>query len=113
MSQPAPSEFHPGDTRDFYEVIAINDGAAATAGLITVTDTLPAGVTVNAEPGSTKGYAEVLGQTDTYSQFISCEQATIGSVVSVTCRSEQSVPVGRSIAVHITVKCPLKASLDR
>lgn len=48
----APTYFAPGDEVDYYEVLAVNDGAAPTDGsTITVADDLPAGVTPTAISG--------------------------------------------------------------
>jgi hypothetical protein len=104
ISQSAPSEFHPGDTADFYEVIALNDGAAETSGSITVTDTLPAGVILN----GVNAYTEFGGNQLTQSGPIEggCEEASLEEVVTVTCTSSQGLPVARSIVFHLTVSVP-------
>jgi hypothetical protein len=106
FSQQAPTDFHPGDTRDFYEVVAVNDGDVGTSGAepITVTDTLPAGVVVN----TTDAYAEVGGVQNTlYEPFTAgCEQASTEGTVTVTCTTESGVPVGRSIVVNLSVETP-------
>jgi uncharacterized repeat protein (TIGR01451 family) len=104
FSQQAPTEFHSGDTHDFYEIVAKNDGNAPTSEPITVTDTLPAGVVVNAE----SAYAEVLSLGDEENELFSggCERASSEGSVTVTCRTGSSVPVGRSIVVNINVGLP-------
>jgi hypothetical protein len=101
ISQAAPTAFHPGDSRDYYEVVAINDGGADTVGPITVTDTLPAGVVVNPTNGM-NAYAEVAGIQQTSSEPFQggCEQ----SGLTVTCRTNSVVPTGRSIVVNINVE---------
>jgi hypothetical protein len=101
ISQAAPAEFHPGDTSDFYEVFAVNDGAAATSGPITLTDTLPAGLTVN----GIDAYAEVPGGEVTVIS-IGCEQESVAALTTVACTTDEGVPVGRSLALHITVGVP-------
>jgi uncharacterized repeat protein (TIGR01451 family) len=44
--------FHAGDSADIYTILVANVGAGATNGLVTVTDTLPAGLTPTAASGS-------------------------------------------------------------
>jgi hypothetical protein len=104
ISQQAPTSFHPGDTRDFYEVVAVNDGGAETAGPITVTDTLPPGVIVD----KTVAYAEVASIQQTADEFFSssCEEGSSAGVVTVTCRTDTAVPVGRSVVVNINIEVP-------
>jgi hypothetical protein len=103
ITQAAPTDFHLGDSQDFYEVMAFNDGAADTSGEITLTDTLPEGVSVE----SVKAYAEFAGgNTVTEHEFIPCEEGTARSVVTVTCTASTIVPIGRSVVAHITVDVP-------
>jgi hypothetical protein len=104
LSQPAPSAFHPGDSRDYYEIIAVNDGGAATTEPITITDTLPVHVVVN----SVNAYAEIAGQNDTDTTDITsgCTQASYKGTITVTCTTGVSVPVGRSAVVNINVEVP-------
>jgi hypothetical protein len=109
LSQAAPTDFHPGDTRDFYEVVAVNDGGAPTSEPLTITDTLPAGVTVNA----VNAFAERLGVSNTAATEFSagCEQANAtAGMVTVTCTTGISVPVGRSVVVNINVEIPAGAA---
>ena len=101
LTQAAPSEFHPGDARDFYEVIAENDGGAATSGPITVTDSLPAGTVVD----TMSSYSEL--PTEARQPFNGgCQQVSVGSVVTVTCTTETAVPVGQSAVLNINVGVP-------
>jgi hypothetical protein len=102
ISQQAPREFHPGDTRDFYEVIAVNDGTATTSGPITITDTLPPGIVVNAKAA----FAEIPGIQEIENTGVGCEQAGNAGVVTVTCTTEAGVPVGRALVVNINVEVP-------
>jgi uncharacterized repeat protein (TIGR01451 family) len=112
ISQPAPSQFHPGDTSDFYEVIAFNDGAAATSAPITVTDTLPAGLTVN----EIVAHAELpQGRGNRDRIFDGCESTGDGALVAtatVTCtlptpqHPSASIPAGGTIVVTIYVSVP-------
>ncbi len=83
--QAAPTDFHPGDGNDFYEVIAVNDGGSVTTETATIVDTLPAGVVVNAEKG-------IVGPLVNGAQDGLCEQATNGSQVTVTCSVNAGVP---------------------
>ncbi len=107
-TQAAPTSFHPGDGSDFYEILAMNDGAAATEGSTTVSDTLPAGVTVTAA----KAFVEVVGVSDTSSHpfELGCGQTSEGVTVTVTCTAESSVPVGRAAVVKINIQIPPEAS---
>jgi hypothetical protein len=107
FSQQAPTEFHPGDTYDFYEIVAVNDGGTDTFGPITVTDTLPAGVTVDAE----NAVAEISGIQNNQFTVISagCTQASSEGVVTVTCRTTTNVPVGRAILVNLNIEVPVGA----
>ncbi len=107
ITQAAPTEFHPGDSSDFYEILAVNDGAADTSGPITVTDTLPAGVTFNVASGLAERHSS-FGNTAT--DEFACEQTSAGEVVTVTCTIETSVPVDRSVMVNINVSVPADAS---
>jgi hypothetical protein len=102
FSQQAPTAFHPGDTRDFYEIITINDGSAATSNLITVTVTMPKNVVVDAMHAYTAFAGGFPAQGG-------CEQASSEGIVIVTCKLEDSVPVGGSIVVNINVEVPAKA----
>jgi hypothetical protein len=106
FSQPAPAEFHPGDPRDVYEVLASNEGAADTAGPLTFTDTLPAGLAVT----GVTARAEVHGNNGASSWTAVGCLATSGITVTVTCTTEASVPIGRSLIVGINVSVPGAAS---
>ncbi len=110
LTQPQPTDFHPGDGADTYELFAVNDGAASTAGPITVTDVLPAGVTVNAVDASAEVAAGVEPHTEVVSFRSSCTQATAAEVVTVSCTTSESVPVGRSVLLAINVRVPAGAS---
>jgi uncharacterized repeat protein (TIGR01451 family) len=92
ISQPAPTDFHPGDSSDFYEVLAVNNGYASTEE-VTLTDTLPQGITVNAI--SSEGGA--------------CEQLTSEATVTVTCRFG-GASSGGLIVANINVSVPVDAS---
>ncbi len=108
LTQAAPTDFHPGDTSDFYEVVAVNDGGVGTTSEpITVTDTLPAGVVVN----SISAIAETGGVRNTASEFfnLGCEQAGNEGVVTVTCTTQSGVPSGRAVYVNINVQVPVGA----
>ncbi len=118
MIQAAPTDLHPGDNRDFYEIVAMNDGPTSTSGPITVTDTLPAGFTVNGTETAPNGFE--LNGMSAINEFVNsgfnrteeepftggCEQASQGAVVTVTCTTNASVPSGRGITVNINVTIP-------
>jgi uncharacterized repeat protein (TIGR01451 family) len=59
--------FHPGDAADTYTITVSNAGAAATAGMVTITDVLPAGLTPTAaDSGTINGWTlSHVGQTVT------------------------------------------------
>jgi hypothetical protein len=100
ITQAAPTYFHPGDTSDFYEIMAVNDGAAGTSGEIKVTDTLPAGVSVN------QVNVYLIGGTGILHPVGECEQTTQEATVTVTCTTSASVPLGTSLIVNINVSVP-------
>jgi hypothetical protein len=111
--QAAPTDFHPGDGNDFYEVIAVNDGGTPTTEPITVTATLPAGVRgVEVNEKEIHAFAEITGVQNTLTQeFTSpCTEATEEGVLTVTCTTLSAVPVGRSIVVNINVRVSESAS---
>ena len=116
--QAAPTDLHPGDNRDFYEIVAANDGPTPTSGPITVTDILPAGFTVNGTETAPNGFE--LNGMSAINEFVrvgftkteeepftgGCEQASQGEVVTVTCTTNTSVPSGRGMIVNINVNVP-------
>ncbi len=102
LDQAAPTDFQPGDTRDYYETVAFNDGGEATTGPITITDTLPPGVV----PDSITQY--IVGAKVT-SFTGPCTQANNEGTVTVTCTTELSVPVGGALLVNINVEVPAQA----
>jgi uncharacterized repeat protein (TIGR01451 family) len=56
--------FRQGDTGDTYTITVTNSGSAATSGTVTVTDTLPAGLTPTAPNGVVGGWScSISGQT--------------------------------------------------
>jgi uncharacterized repeat protein (TIGR01451 family) len=106
ITQAAPTYFHLGDTSDFYEIMAANDGAVDTSGAFKVTDTLPAGITVNAA----SGLAERHGLNPTATDEFGCEETSFEEMVTVTCTTGTNVPVGRSVVININVSVPANAS---
>lgn len=114
LSQAAPTQFHPGDSNDFYEIIAVNDGKRATAGPFTITDTLPKGVVVN----DIKMMRQPTIVEDIEPE---CTQTTSPeSVVTVTCTPKEGQPGeeepmilpgdGQSLIVNINVQIPAEAA---
>ncbi len=111
LSQAAPTDFHPGDTSDFYEVIAVNDGAASTTEPTTITDTLPPGVIVNKVVGPLSNGEPAGG---------SCTQAESNGSVTLTCTLPGAVPAQGAgstyqqesgvVSLTINVQVPLGTS---
>jgi hypothetical protein len=94
-----PTNFQSSDTDDAYTISLTNVGSQATSGTITVTDTLPPGITTSATPGDQAG------------NVFTCTPGAGQSVV--TCTSSQPVPalaqpwgvagVGTAIFVPVAV----------
>jgi Domain of unknown function DUF11 len=101
-SQPAPTYFHASDTTDFYEIVALNDGGAATTGEIKFEDTLPAGLVATSAEAS----AGLEGLEYGEAQEMTC--AITGD--KVACNTESSVPVNERVIVKIDVEVPANAS---
>jgi len=97
VSTAAPTNFAAGDESDYYELIAINDGAAPSDGsTITVTDSLPAAVT----PTAIGGEVGVEGHSFATVPMV-CTTAS-------SCESEAGtvVPQGNMVRVKITLAVP-------
>jgi uncharacterized repeat protein (TIGR01451 family) len=86
---PGPTVFTPGDTsgNDVYQILVTNLGGAATSGIFTVRDTLPAGLTPDPGPVQRR-----VG-------FETC--TTAGQ--TVTCTGTEQLPPGEFAAVDIPV----------
>ncbi len=107
ISQPAPTDFHPGDSGDLYEVIVVNDGGTASTGPVTVTDKLPRGVLLN----EAKAFVEEGEEVGVPSEFVSpCEQSSEEEQVTVTCTTEVEVGVGRQVILNLNVQVPGSAA---
>ena len=101
-----PTRFQPSDPRDQYTLLVENIGSKASSGseLITVTDTLPPGVTTSGEP--TRGGEGVAG--------LECPEAGPGMTV-VKCTFEVPIPaltqaskaIGIPVSVSPTAAGPL------
>src|SRR5262249_4279239 len=67
ISKARVGDFHAGDAAATYTIVASNVGGAATTGAVTLTDTLPAGLTPTAaDTGNINGWTvSVVGQTVT------------------------------------------------
>jgi uncharacterized repeat protein (TIGR01451 family) len=102
ISQPAPTYFHAGDTSDFYWVMALNDGGVPTTGKVTFKDTLPAGLVVTSVAASAGNEQTVW---PLHSEGMECT-ITGGSLQTVECTSEISVPVGDRVIARIDVEVP-------
>jgi uncharacterized repeat protein (TIGR01451 family) len=103
LTQAAPADFHPGDTNDIYEVVALNDGNAAASPNETITDVLPEGLTVTSVEG---------GGQFTFFDYVgfACESEIVGANPVVTCTDPEGAPAGASLAVKINVEVPADAS---
>ena len=99
--QPAPTYFHAGDSTDFYEVVAVNDGGAPTTGQITLIDTLPEGLLVTS--------ASSAADTQSFARFtsegMSCTVAG-ADPQTVECTTEGSLPIGSPLGAKIDVEVP-------
>lgn len=102
ISQPEPTYFHAGDTSDFYWIVAMNDGGAATTGKLTLKDTLPAGLVVTAKQASAGG-----PENTKYVEGVEMNCTTEGGASqTVECTTESSVPIGRRVIARINVEVP-------
>jgi hypothetical protein len=105
VTQVAPSYFHAGDSGDYYEVIALNDGGRATSGTITVTDTLPGGVTATAVTASAEQAEE--GKAGG-GQALTCTSPPAAGTVA--CSGAGNVPTGMLVVMRIDVHVPVSAA---
>jgi hypothetical protein len=98
MSVAGPSHFKPGDTEDILSVMAVNVGGKATDGsTVTITDTLPAGLTAT----SVEGYDIYKGLGLGVPKFLSplsCEGTSV-----VSCNETVPVDGGNTLYVEIHV----------
>jgi hypothetical protein len=106
ITQAAPTYFHAGDTNNFYEVVAVNDGGAPSAGPITLEDTLPPGIVVTSVNGvsGVKGIVQY-GTTEP----MTCNVTGSGTQ-TVTCTAEEPVPIGDRVSTKINVEVPADAT---
>jgi uncharacterized repeat protein (TIGR01451 family) len=97
-----PGSFLPGEETGEYLIYATNTGPEATDGsAITVTDTLPAGVTL----GSAKPSARISISHENFS----CSTEATGEDTTVTCIGAYKTLVGGTIEMHIPVDVPVDA----
>lgn len=101
-AEAAPTYFHRGDSNDFYEATAINDGAASTNGEITVTFKLPIGVVATAVEGLTEPTIAV--------RNMQCSEPAPTLTGTVTCTTTTSVPSDHQIRLKINVEVEASAS---
>jgi uncharacterized repeat protein (TIGR01451 family) len=106
LTQPAPTYFHPGDALDFYEVVAVNDGAAPSSGQVVLKDVLPPGVVVTSV-ASAAGVADEVQHG--IAHVMSCT-VTGTTVQTVECTAEEPVPIGDRVGAKINVEVPIGAS---
>lgn len=105
VTQAAPTDFHPGDTDDFYEVVAINDGGAPTNGEITLTDTHSPNLTV----AKALAWQEYKGGEFAFREPEEMSCATPNSE-TVTCTGTTAIPTGRRMVAKIVVEVAPDAS---
>jgi uncharacterized repeat protein (TIGR01451 family) len=107
VSQSEPTYFSAGDAADAYTLVIRNDGAAATTpgSVVTVTDTLPAGVTATKISASGEG-ANGVGSP----RFqLSCPEGPLMGTIACTYEEDAlhgPLPPGVTIVVTITVEIP-------
>ncbi|MHB1539500.1 MAG: hypothetical protein ACYCUM_01865 [Solirubrobacteraceae bacterium] len=92
--QAAPSSIRAGSAGDYYEIIAVNDGAAATSGPVTLTDTLPGDTVATEYKAYFEGERPQLGRLV---DPLSCAAAAH----EVTCSTTASVPAGGFLLAKI------------
>ena len=112
LSQSQPTFFKAGDTSDAYVLIIRNDGGAATAhgSTVTVTDTLPAGVTATKVTAS----GEAANGDGLPKYAMTCPQIPVTGAVTCTYKEgldEEHIEQGRilpgaTIVATITVSIP-------
>ncbi len=109
ISQSEPTYFKAGDTADAYRLIVRNNGALQTtpASKVTITDTLPAGVT--ATKIATRGEGPNGNGSPRYE--MTCPEPPVTR--TFTCTYEEPVPVlaGATIVLTITVSLELATAL--
>ncbi|MFM2301991.1 MAG: hypothetical protein RLZZ84_1727 [Pseudomonadota bacterium] len=91
ISKTPPASLRAGRT-ETYTVVLTNNGGAATSGTVTFTDTLPAGLTFNAQTGG------------------SASLACTVSAPTVTCTGTPNIAAGGSVTVTYTVDVAHSAS---
>ncbi len=109
LSTAGPTYFKPGDVGDYFEVLAVNDGGAGTSGsAISLTDTLPTGVTATAIGGLTytAEYPNSRESMTCSTATVSCSVATIvrpGEVVRVKIIVSVSPAASGSLTNNVTI----------
>jgi hypothetical protein len=106
---PAPAAFHAGDSSDFFQITAVNDGAAATTGTMVIRDELPAGITVNGFSGLMPKTGFPGEEDDASFLEPGCSQQTVAGRVQVVCAIAPTVGSGRSVVINVTVQVPAEA----
>lgn len=106
ITQAAPTYFHAGDTLDFYEVVAVNNGAAETSGQFTLKDVLPPGLVVSEVVGG----SGVTQPTTEYGIAIPMACTVSGTTAqTVECTAKEPVPTGDRVSAKISVEVPADA----
>jgi uncharacterized repeat protein (TIGR01451 family)/uncharacterized repeat protein (TIGR02543 family) len=109
VSKSHTGSFRQGDTGDQYTISVSNTGTAATSGLVTVTDTVPAGLTPTAATGTGWHKSDGSG-TDTCSilgQTVTCTRtdalAASGTYPSITVSVDVSATAASSVTNSASV----------
>ncbi len=98
ISTSAPTYFRAGDEGDYFEVAAVNDGAAAAGANFTMRDALPPGVTATAIRGDS-GTGTFFGE-----RIMNCATQT------VTCEGTAPVQPGETVQMRVIVAVSAGAS---
>jgi uncharacterized repeat protein (TIGR01451 family) len=98
-----PTYFTPGDESDYYRILVRNDGSRESSGPVTVTDSLPPGVTAT-EMGSPNANLAVVCEVAT----VSCK---LGPGHNLVPRTEEEEELGIDIKVSVPSGTPLESVL--
>lgn len=101
--QAAPSYFKAGSSGDYYEIVAENDGAAASSGELTLTDMLPSDAIATEAKAYFEGEKAVLGSLV---HPLSCATSSH----EVTCNTTSGVPAGGFVVAKLNVDVSADAS---
>lgn len=97
--QAAPTHFEAGSGSGYYQVLAENDGGAATTGTVTLTDSLPSGVLATDYGADVEGEGRLFGA---FSEAMTC--APVAGGQTIQCTTPASIPSGRFLIAKIAVE---------